>query len=462
MFVGLAPVVAAASEGTADVSVDRYGGAGRYETSLLVAGAFARDAGGELDWAVMVSGRSWPEAVIAASVAGVLDAPVLMTPPDELRPDAAEFLATTGVSSVLVIDTQGPDSDTDARVSDSVTDALSSLGISSERVSGTDRYATGAAVARKLGRFLRSASSNPGDVGVMSGLGRTAVVASGEVFADALVAGPFSARGNHPVLLNPPDRLHPEVISYLSRASVDHVVLMGGTAALRAGVEDALTGLGVTVTRLAGATRYDTAIKAADLMQGRYSDDLADDCFGREHIGLARARIPFDSFSAGPLLARLCAPLLLADPQAVPAETGAFLDSARTTAGSDGIQLTAFGGNAAVSDAALSEYLGTRIITVDAEDGNSSVGDVSASAALPAGSCGGEATDPPTQLLPDLSAFYPAWSPDCRHIAYSSGGAVWVANVDGSEPRRLVGDANGSSYGAAWSPDGRKIAYAFE
>ncbi len=183
----------------------------------------------------------------------------------------------------------------------------------------------------------------------MSGLGRTAVVPSGEVFADALVAGPFSARGSHPVPLTPPDRLHPEVIFYLSRASVDHVVLMGGTAALSAGVEDALTGLGVTVTRLAGATRYDTAIRAAELVQGRFSDDLADDCFGREHIGLARARVPFDSFSAGPLLARLCAPLLLADPQAVPAETAAFLDSARTAAGGDGIELTAFGGNAAVS-----------------------------------------------------------------------------------------------------------------
>ena len=359
MFVGLAPVVAAASEGTADVSVKRYGGAGRYETSLLVAEAFARDAGGELDWAVMVSERSWPEAVVAASVAGVLDAPMLMTPPDGLRPDAAEFLATAGVSSVLVIDTQGSDSDSDARVSDGVTDALSSLGISSERVSGTDRFATGAAVARKLGRFLRSTSSDTGDVGVMSGLGRTAVVASGEVFADALVAGPFSARGSHPVLLTPPDRLHPEVIFYLSRASVDHVVLMGGTAALSAGVEDALTGLGVTVTRLAGATRYDTAIRAAELVQGRFSVDLADDCFGREHIGLARARVPFDSFSAGPLLARLCAPLLLADPQAVPAETAAFLDSARTAAGGDGIETTVFGGNAAVSDAALSEYLGS-------------------------------------------------------------------------------------------------------
>ena len=86
-------------------------------------------------------------------------------------------------------------------------------------------------------------------------------------------------------------------------------------------------------------------------MQRRYSDASTDDCFGRDHIGLARERVPFDSFSAGPLLACLCAPLVLADPQAVPAETATFMDSARTAAGSDGIELTVFGGNAAVPPA---------------------------------------------------------------------------------------------------------------
>ncbi len=369
---------------------------------------------------------------------------------------------------MLVIDTQAPDSDPDARVSDSVTDALLSLGISSERVSGADRYATGAAVARKLGRFLRSRSSDPGDVGVMSGLGRTAVVASGEVFADALVAGPFSARGSHPVLLTPRDRLHPEVVSYLSSASVDHVVLMGGTAALSAGVEDSLTGLGVTVTRLAGATRYDTAIKAAELVQGRYGDASAGDCFGRKHIGLARARVPFYSFSAGPLLARLCAPLVLVDPQSIPVETAGFMDSARTAVGSDGIELTVFGGNAAVSDAALSEYLGRPITTVDTGDGDSSgnTDDGTAPAALPAGSCGGAATDPPTQLLPDQSAFYLAWSPDGNKIAYAFEqhgdgdwrASIWVINIDGSGKKQLT-DGTFHDRGVSWSPDGSTIAF---
>ena len=80
-----------------DVSVTRYGGADRYETSLQVAEAVAADAGGSLEWVVLVSGRRWTDAVVAAPVAGALGAPVLMTPPDELRADALAFLERAGI-----------------------------------------------------------------------------------------------------------------------------------------------------------------------------------------------------------------------------------------------------------------------------------------------------------------------------------------------------------------------------
>ena len=165
----------------------------------------------------------------------------------------------------------------------------------------------------------------------------------------------------------------------------------------------------MTVTRLAGATRYDTAIKAAELVQGRYSDASAGDCFGRKHIGLARARVPFYSFSAGPLLARLCAPLVLVDPQAIPVETAGFMDSARTAVGSDGIELTVFDGN---------------------------------------------------------SAFYLAWSPDGNKIAYAFEqrgdgdwrASIWVINIDGSGKKQLT-DGTFHDRGVSWSPDGSTIAF---
>ncbi len=102
--VALVPVSSAAAQSgesdLAEIELVRYGGADRYATSLLIAEAVAADAGDELEWVVMVSGLSWHEAVVAASVAGHLEAPVLMTPPDEVRSDALEFLDRVGASKV--------------------------------------------------------------------------------------------------------------------------------------------------------------------------------------------------------------------------------------------------------------------------------------------------------------------------------------------------------------------------
>ncbi|WP_420625129.1 cell wall-binding repeat-containing protein [Candidatus Poriferisodalis sp.] len=427
----------AQEEQLAKVAVARYGGADRYATSLLVAEAVAADAGGSLSHVVMVSGLNWPDAVVAAPVAGALGAPVLMTPPGELRDDAAAFVQRTGASDVVVVGSTG-----DAHaVSEAVVASLADLGLSVKRVGGADRYRTGVAAARHL--------SSVGDI---PGLGRTAIVANGWVFADALVAGSFAARGRHPVLLTPPGELNADVAAYLSEAGIEHVVLMGGTGALAESVDWSISQSGIAVTRLAGATRFDTAVKAADFVVGRYASGT-ERCFSTERIGLARARVPFDSFSAGPLLGRLCAPLLLADPNAIPLDTAGFLDAARTAtaaAGADALDLRVFGGDAAVSQAAIDAYL----------SGESAVEPEAEPTELPAGTCGGQIDAAPVQLIAEDFPEKPAWSPDCSQIVYGARWRLWIANRDGSEPSELTERDDGFFYEPAWSPNGTRIAYA--
>ena len=85
LAIPASPAGAAEGDGS-DVSTTRYGGPDRYATSLLIAEAFAVEAGGSLECAVLVSGQRWTDAVVAAPMAGVLSAPVLMTPPDEFEP----------------------------------------------------------------------------------------------------------------------------------------------------------------------------------------------------------------------------------------------------------------------------------------------------------------------------------------------------------------------------------------
>lgn len=431
-MLSLVPSAAAQADDAAPATakITRYGGSDRYETSLLIAEAVAAEAGGTLDEVVLVSGRNWTDAVVAAPLAGHLGAAVLATPPNQLRADAAAFLERTGVSTVRLI---GADSDTDG-VGPTVVSGLNRLGITTIRTSSSDPYTTAAQVAVTIGP--------PGEMG---DLGATAVVASGEVFADALVAGAFAARGKHPVLLTPAHELHDSAASYLRNLQVEHVVLMGGTGALSVDVEASIRALGIEVTRLAGATRYDTAVKAAELTTGRYSGD----CFSTRRAGLARARVPFDSFSAGPLLGRLCAPLLLADPRSIPDDTAAYLDSIRQStakAGHDSIDLRVFGGDAAVSQAAIDEYAAPT-----AESEASGV------------TCDIELGKKPSVLLGGRFARTPAWSPDCSRIAYvDEEEALWTAKPDGSDRKRLTGGfaRDEEDSWPAWSPDGTRIAFS--
>ena len=400
----------------------------------MVADAVAAHAGGTLDAVVMVSGRSWTDAVVAAPLAGSLGVPVLATPPAQLQPDAKAFLQQSGVSRVLII---GADDESHG-VGATVASALTGMGIDVERVTRADQFATSVAVADRMGV--------PGDMGA---LGRTAIIASGEVFADALVAGAFAARGRHPVLLTAPERLDGGVATYLQQAAVAHVVLMGGTAALSSEVESSLQALGLRVTRIAGTTRYDTAVKAAEFVTGRYGAD----CFTDRRVGLARARVPFDSFSAGPLLGRLCTPLLLSDPSSVPADTAAYLDRVRRTAtarADRAIDLRLFGGNAAVSHTSIDAYLSSDAV------------EASYTSIRPDVTCDIEIGDEPRELLGGRDASKPAWSPDCARIAYlDDEQAIWTSNPDGSDPVRVTGgytrgDEDDSH---AWSPDGSKLAF---
>ena len=50
------------------------------------------------------------------------------------------------------------------------------------------------------------------------------------------------------------------------------------------------------------------------------------------------------------------------------------------------------------------------------------------------------------------------WSPDGARIAFTTGGQLWIANADGTSPRRLT-TLNGGAGGPVWSPTGDRIAF---
>ncbi|MGI6218239.1 MAG: cell wall-binding repeat-containing protein, partial [Coriobacteriales bacterium] len=117
-----------------------YSGADRYSTAAYEASA-AYDAGAKSGTAVLVGGEgdAWADAHSASSLAGAMRAPILITEKDSLSSSASSVISSKGISNVIVI------GGTEA-VSSDVVESLESLGCSVERISGSDRYDTQAAI----------------------------------------------------------------------------------------------------------------------------------------------------------------------------------------------------------------------------------------------------------------------------------------------------------------------------
>jgi hypothetical protein len=84
-----------------DQTVTRLGGAGRFDTSADIA-AFAFGPG-TTPLAFIVSGRNFPDALSAGPIAGLSDAPVLLTEPTSLPSIILDVLLYLEVSSIIIV-----------------------------------------------------------------------------------------------------------------------------------------------------------------------------------------------------------------------------------------------------------------------------------------------------------------------------------------------------------------------
>lgn len=350
-----------------ETSAQRFGGQDRYETSLAVAEVYLAELADNPDRAptgaaIVVSGedRHAGFGLPAAALASAFDAPILLTPSDRLHEGVGRFIEVNDIELVLVVG--GPDV-----VSTAVESELADRTDNVRRLSGDDVYGTSVSVAAAVGPI-------PGSAGEWGSRGRTALLANGVRVADALVAGPLSYHGSHPLLLTSAAALNEQVSEYLDRSDVQHVVMFGGQAALSSAVESAVRAKGITTSRLAGPDRYGTAAAVARQLLG---SGRPHPCFDGSVIGLAAGRQAADALSSGPLLGERCAPLLLGEQRLVPRSLLEVLTGGVLLGGTDNrLELTVFGGTAALSQSVVTtaRNLARRgqafSATVDANEGS--------------------------------------------------------------------------------------------
>ncbi len=215
----------------AGYTVERIGGADRYETSALIAKKVDTVANTK---AIIATGENFPDALAAAAYSAKNGVPILLTQKDSLPASVKSALTDMGITSSWVIGGTGV-------VSDAVKNELPSA----TRVSGADRYATAVEVAKQLWDKTSGAA------------GDKFVVARGDLFPDALAGGPLAAINNAPLLLTQPTSVPAEINSYFSSlgysASVSaSLFILGGTGAISSSVENSLNTLASGGTPAAG------------------------------------------------------------------------------------------------------------------------------------------------------------------------------------------------------------------
>jgi putative cell wall-binding protein len=233
------------------VPITRFAGLSRYDTAAQIATATFTNA----DTVVIASGASFADALSGNYLAGNVGGPILLTDPATLSPATAAALATLKARAVLLLGGQGA-------ISDGVAAAIAGMkstnaaggNITVTRIAGASRYDTDKAVVET------PPASFVGSVGGE----KTALLASGTRFPDALAGGALAYGAALPILLTDPASLSPQAAAAITDLGIQQVVILGGEAAVSGSVESAVSALGVSTARLAGATRSETASDIAD------------------------------------------------------------------------------------------------------------------------------------------------------------------------------------------------------
>ncbi|MFY0761497.1 cell wall-binding repeat-containing protein [Metabacillus dongyingensis] len=286
----------------------RISGADKYSTAAEISRkGWEKGA----DTVVLSRGDSFPDALAGSPLAYHLNAPILLTAPKKLPGSTLEELRRLKPQKVIIL------GGTDA-ISEDVKQEISKIGITTERISGKNRYETSIKIANKLGASKEKA-----------------ILATGTNFPDALAIAPYAAENGYPILLTNPGKLDKMVSSYLK--DVKSTIIVGGKAAVKPEVEALLP----SPERISGETRYETA---AQIISSKYETN--------SHIYISTGNNFADALTGSVLAAKNKAAILLVGPNKIPPGTDQLIADKQMKS------FQVFGGKVAVSDDVVSKLNG--------------------------------------------------------------------------------------------------------
>ena len=279
----------------------RVAGADRIQTSVEVSKKYYESA----ETVIIANYEQFADSLSASALSKALKAPILLVKKDQLDSVVAQEIKRLGAKNVIVIGGE--------KSIDKTKDSLSQYNV--RTIAGSDRYETSAKIAQEIIKLTGT---------------KKAVIASGEVFADALTVAPLANKNNMPILLVQPNNIPKATQEVLKQ--IEEVIIVGGEKTISKEVENKLP----NPTRIAGANRYETAKKI-------YEYGFKD----RKEVNIANGTNFADSLVIG----SIDCPILLAESNEVPESTKQAIKDSKFE------KVNVFGGENSIGESVVKELI---------------------------------------------------------------------------------------------------------
>ena len=279
----------------------RVAGSDRIETAVEVSKKYYESA----ETVIVANYEQLADSLSASALSKALKAPILLVKKDQLDSVVAQEIKRLEAKNVIVIGGE--------KSVDKTKDSLSQYNV--RTIAGANRYETSAKIAQEVIKLTGT---------------KKAVIASGEVFADALTVAPLANKNNMPILLVQPNNIPKATQEVLKQ--IEEVIIVGGEKTISKEVENKLP----NPTRIAGANRYETAKKI-------YEYGFKD----RKEVNIANGTNFADSLVIG----SIDCPILLAEANEIPEATKQAFKESKFE------KVNVFGGENSIDESIVKELI---------------------------------------------------------------------------------------------------------
>ena len=308
---------------TESVTVSRMGGEDRFETANLI----AREGWSSADTVMLASADSYADALSGAPLAYAYDAPIMLVRGDTVSDGVMAEIERLGAKNIYILGGN-------AAVSPAVEDSLNAAGYEVKRIWGSTRYETSVAIADAL--VEKNNGQSLGEV----------FIASGQNYPDALAGSSVAALKGSPILYSPANgELDKGTMSFVKGCGADTAYILGGSSAVGEEAFERLLDAGMlSVDRMGGADRYETALLIADNF---------DSVFTGNDISIATGRNFPDALAGSVLSAKKGIPVLLTGNDGISAALKDYIKAKVPE------NVYVFGSTGVISEDILKQYLST-------------------------------------------------------------------------------------------------------